>query len=565
MNSSARVKDTGYRGQKDAGASGKAGEAKPFPASVLAANDNARPLADAIRRDYCAGKKIAELSEIYGVPKLEVTRLCKGLARRFFTGPPSPEVGERNARMREEFAGGESAETLSERYSLCIAYVRKICLGVQRAGGRRKLSEDEKDDIRSSIEFGMPTKDIVSRLNVSASVVERMRREMGKTSPEIAERNRKIRESRQKGESFEELSSEYGLAPLTIQQICMGVRPEDDAIQREKRAERNALIRKLYREGMSLRAIAEKVGLKFQTISTICKGITDREPVKMFVKPNLELEARNARIVELYQDGKTSQQIADIVGVSWRTVGDVCSGIKRRKLPNQDRNDEIRRRYAEGERAAALAKEFGLKRTNVQWIVQGVELNDGVVNNNTLRKAADNARKHADEIREAVATGRRTMEELAGDYGTSKGIISSICRGTGRREPMTEKARLREELRVKANAAWGKADEIRSVYAKGGITLSGLAGRYGTTPSTIYKIIHNGNVARIGDRPSARSSLDEPMLEGRMNAIAAKAGISRVGLLDAVTLLEVQAGIQALATELGLPTEEVLRMLKARG
>lgn len=94
--------------------------------------------------------------------------------------------------------------------------------------------------------------------------------------------------------------------------------------------ERNAQIIKLWNEGLSARAVAEQVGVSQPLVSSL---ILRRRASGEITRPKVSgprNEERNARIVMLWNDGLSSKEIADRIGVTKNVV--LAAIVKHRAL-----------------------------------------------------------------------------------------------------------------------------------------------------------------------------------------------------------------------------------------
>lgn len=147
-------------------------------------------------------------------------------------------------------------------------------------------------------------------------------------------------------------------------------------------------------------------------------------------------------------------------------------------------------------------------------------------------------------IRTTYAAGGVTSLALARQYGVSNPMMLTILTGKTYRAaggPLVTRARKMQG----ANAPWAKFTEaqvldIRHRYARGDITMDGLAAEYGTKNQTISSIVRGQSWAHIGGpkniivRPRHRKLTDEQVRairKGRSagetcNVIAVRLGIS---------------------------------------
>lgn len=191
--------------------------------------------------------------------------------------------------------------------------------------------------------------------------------------------------------------------------------------------------------------------------------------------------------------GVTQGAIGHILrGVTWRGV----SGVKEVKVRRHIRTGSVlteeqvvdaRRRYnGKHGHIAALAREYGVSREVMHRVIRGKSWSDVVVEQ-TQANGDQHGRTRistavADEIRAAHAEKDEPVRVLAGRYGTSRTTICRILNG--------DRGASRERGPILTDA---EVAEIRAAYTGAFGEQVAMAKKYGVTKGAINKIVRGKN------------------------------------------------------------------------
>ncbi len=137
------------------------------------------------------------------------------------------------------------------------------------------------------------------------------------------------------------------------------------------------------------------------------KDLLDRLPV------GLSKKQRDAEIRRRYANGHVAQALAQHYGLSRGTIYHICKGVQHKHRPEEERDAEIRERWLAGERQEALAMEYLLSRCQIMRICKGAK----------IPREQRNA-----EIRERYAKGE-SARKIAADYGIERRTVQRLCKG----------------------------------------------------------------------------------------------------------------------------------------
>lgn len=144
----------------------------------------------------------------------------------------------------------------------------------------------------------------------------------------------------------------------------------------------------------------------------------------------------------------------------------------------------IREQYLSGESQHELAIEFGVSRAAISHVVTGRNWNQPAHSGYLTQEQARG-------IREKYATSDSTQAQIAAEYGVSQTAVGRIVRGIDHAEaggPISSgRAKKRSILRE------DQVQEIRELYAAGGVTYSSLAEDYGVSKSCICSVVERRN------------------------------------------------------------------------
>ncbi|TAM40100.1 MAG: hypothetical protein EPN58_11485 [Rhodanobacter sp.] len=185
--------------------------------------------------------------------------------------------------------------------------------------------------------------------------------------PKVAARNQRIVARYQDGTPIKDLATEFGvsISLVTIVIRAAGLTKTRGKPRDPKVAERNKRIVARYQEGVPVKELATEFGISRSLVTTVnsAAGVTKTRRRQA----DLEVAARNQRIVARYQDGTRIKELATEFGVSIGLVTTVirAAGLTKTRGKPRDpevaaRNQRIVTRYQKGVPLKDLATEFGI-------------------------------------------------------------------------------------------------------------------------------------------------------------------------------------------------------------
>jgi DNA-binding CsgD family transcriptional regulator/8-oxo-dGTP pyrophosphatase MutT (NUDIX family)/predicted ABC-type ATPase len=203
-------------------------------------------------------------------------------------------------------------------------------------------------------------------------------------------------------------------------------------------AERDAQIVEKYNQGMSLPEIAESAGITTNAVGLVLNQARKRglvgKPRSGVKKP--EDIPRNTKIVDMYESGKGTAEIAKELGVTKNIVYNVVlKAGKLRKLDKvkerekySQRDKGILEQYESGESLTEIAQELGMSRSAVSQIVAKA---------GKLRSVTEPRNK---KIVELYESGKRAIE-ISRELGVSQAIVYDAVAQAGKTRPVTDVSR----------------------------------------------------------------------------------------------------------------------------
>jgi len=208
-------------------------------------------------------------------------------------------------------------------------------------------------------------------------------RTLGGIGKKFSERDERIRKDYAEGATQREIGDRERLCPSTVCRICKGVERKARPIRKRdpEKEERDERIRKAYAQWETQTEIACREGLCPSTVCRICKGVErESRPVR---KRDPEKEERDERIRKDYAEGATQREIIERERIGRHFVCRICRGVERKAgriilkgLKKEERDERIRKAYANGEMQKEIAKGEGLCPSTVCRICRGVERKD---------------------------------------------------------------------------------------------------------------------------------------------------------------------------------------------
>jgi Mor family transcriptional regulator len=155
---------------------------------------------------------------------------------------------------------------------------------------------------------------------------------------------------------------------------------------------------------------------------------------------------------------------------------------------SDEQAEEIRRRYATGERAKDLANEFGMSQQQTNRIVAGQTRRLDAVPTKWREQGFTDPRQkltdeQRDEIRRRFAAGESNAS-LSREFQVSNGYITEIVRGRKTRNRRSKRTPRRVRTLSPEEIA-----EVRLRWQRGGVSQRALADEFGIDPSTVSRMV----------------------------------------------------------------------------
>ena len=213
--------------------------------------------------------------------------------------------------------------------------------------------------------------------------------------------------------------------------------PSPDKLREMRETERRIL--RLYKEGLSSPKIAEMVLLDSSHVAKIVRRYGLTRPGGWANEPDPTLRPRNDKIERMYRSGMTSRAIAEKLGTDKSTV---LRALRLRKVARRQKGAWSTGKRAEyfryrayaleiapllgtgpGTSVSAFARAEGLREDTLMKHMRrlGIKVR---LTGNTIMMNEDVAR-----IKHALIFSRRTMRDIADDYGTTQSGVSAIAQG----------------------------------------------------------------------------------------------------------------------------------------
>ena len=307
-----------------------------------------------VARLYKEGKKPKRISEELGVPIQIVEYDLKYLKKKGVLEMTSKKVAQEIARRRKEVARlyneGKNAKEISEELGMSYYTISR--------------------DIKELIKKGM---------------LEKRDRKIHDIDGKIAERRDKVARLYREGKTKKGIAEELGVSAFTIYQDIKALEEQGIIEARTKKSDRRREVARLYNEGKSYKEIAEELGLSIGAITYDVTCLKENGMLKysMKSKKESEINARKEKVARLYNEGKSTKEIAEELKVDVSTVRSYIRDLKKagiivddeqqngedngskmtKKMVNTlvgERNEKIKKLYEEGLTMAEVAKRVNL-------------------------------------------------------------------------------------------------------------------------------------------------------------------------------------------------------------
>ena len=237
--------------------------------------------------------QVASASSTAGFRKVEIAtpEAPTGIDQKHL---PIKSKEERNLEIRKRFANGETQRKIAKDFGLTQSGVEYICKGVERKTGRKRLSKQAREERNKVIWERFANKEKqkaiandngISQVSVSR-ICKGVKRKDGRkrlNRQERKERNQRIRKRNADGEELKVIAKDYGLTKSRVGQICKGV--ERKVKPKPKNEERDQAIRERFANGETLKVIAKDSDLSIARVGKICKGVERKVKPKRESKP----------------------------------------------------------------------------------------------------------------------------------------------------------------------------------------------------------------------------------------------------------------------------------------
>jgi Mor family transcriptional regulator len=191
------------------------------------------------------------------------------------------------------------------------------------------------------------------------------------------------------------------------------------------REQRDIEIRSRHARGESLEMLRRKFGLSRSHIERICSK-ADGKIIPLRGRPlSAERVNRDIEIRRRYAEGQTASELGTEYGLSKSYIYRICNGVNRTKI-NAQRNAEMRARYAKGETQESIAKDFELSQTTVGVICRGVQREVTPKRGPAPGRNPELVERNT-EIRRRRAEGE-TYASIAMDFDITRARVCQICK-----------------------------------------------------------------------------------------------------------------------------------------
>ncbi|MFF5638711.1 helix-turn-helix domain-containing protein [Streptomyces sp. NPDC012825] len=319
-----------------------------------------------------------------------------------------------------------------------------------------------------------------------------------------------IRSRYREGASIAVVAKELGVSKTTVQRY-VPVQDRRDAVAAARQRHRNraeepyekalrAQVVRLYRSGMPQQRVAATLGISVEAVVARLEPSQRRsrqEAARLAVEQQGEFLPQD-EIIARYAQGATMTELSRLYGVHPSTIRRrIPDGlIRSRSRASQPRprtgsgrvlvDEEVRRRYAAGESAYALAREFGISVHTIRTRIPDADWR-GRPTGEAPVPPHNPARPRTRGVRMTLVLSDEEIlaRYRAGQSATAIGREAGVdCRTILRRIPETERRTHLQAQRLNRPAPDVDADTIRALRAQG-LSWEAIAAQTGLSAKTV--------------------------------------------------------------------------------
>ena len=234
------------------------------------------------------------------------------------------------------------------------------------------------------------------------------------------ERRTKVLELKEEGKTNKEIAKILGTSEMTVGKDIKELEKQGIPVKKSLEKRKNQILT-LNKEGKSNKEIAEMLGISIGQISYIIKQLKDQgENIKK--NPTKEKkqirEERRAKILQLKLEGKTHQQIAEILGISTTTI---YKDIKKLKSQNvtvgsikQERRAKVLELNAKGKTNREIGAILGISMTTVYNDIAKLKSEGRTIKSNKIKNMNTKKRAELDMLyyKQRFKQGTLQKEEI---------------------------------------------------------------------------------------------------------------------------------------------------------
>ena len=426
------------------------------------------------------GKSNQEIAKELGIKKWMIEKDIVNLRkegkiskeRRNYGIKKDPEVTKRREKVRYLVSEGKSNQEIAEELGVNKGVIVRDIVILRKEGkiskerrsqGRKKDHKviERREKVRHLVSKGKSNQEIAEELGISKERVEndifilrkkgkisKERRNYGiKKDSEVTKRREQVMELAKEGKSNQEIAKELGINKEAVaRDIC--ILRKKGKISKERRnnrikkdpevTKRREKVKQLVSEGKSNQEIAEELEVSKEVVAGDIYILKKEGKIsKERRKKDQEVTKRREQVMELANEGKSNQEIAEELEVSKEVVaGDICTLRKEGKISKERRSQGRKKDPKVTERREQVIQLVVSEGKSNQEIAEELGVNKGVIvtditilrkerkiPKNQERKKAPEVIKRREQVMELVNEGKNN-QEIAEELGIKKETVA---------------------------------------------------------------------------------------------------------------------------------------------